>query len=86
MHSRPVMHTFLVHLAHMQTHLTFLPALPSQHILTDSDVKAINAEGGTPTLPKTMLLRVCFHGFGNVQSHLRLLICFNASCLPVLLW
>lgn len=79
MHCPPVMHTFSVLLAHMQTHLTFLPALPTLQILTDSDVEAVNAEGGTPTLPKMMLLGVSFHRFGTVQSHLCLLICFNAS-------
>lgn len=71
-------HIFML-LAHMQTHLTFLPALPTLQILTDSDVEAVNAEGGTPTLPKTMLLGVSFHRFGTVQSHLCLLMCFNAS-------
>lgn len=71
-------HIFVL-LAHMQTHSTFLPALPTLQILTDSDVEAVNAEGGTPTLPKTMLLGVSFHRFGTVQSHLCLLMCFNAS-------
>lgn len=63
-YSAPVTHTF-VDLAHMQTHLTFPSALPTLQILTDGDVKAVNAESGTPTLPKSMLLRVSFHCLGT---------------------
>lgn len=40
----------------------------SAHILTDGDVEAIDAEGGTPTLPESMLLRVGFHCFCTLQS------------------
>lgn len=79
MHSAPVTHTF-VNLAHMQTRLTFPPrTLPTLHILTDGDVEAVNTEGGTPTLPKSMLLGVSFHRFGTLRSPLRLLIFFKAS-------
>lgn len=45
----------------MQTHLTFARALLAAYMLTYGDVKAINAEGGTPTLPESMLFRVGFH-------------------------
>lgn len=64
----------------MQTRLTFPPrTLPTLHILTDGDVEAVNTEGGTPTLPKSMLLGVSFHRFGTLRSPLRLLIFFKAS-------
>ena len=75
----PFTHTF-VHLAHMQTQLTFPPALPTLQILTDGDIEAVNAEGSTPTLPESMLLGVSLHRFGTLRSPLCLLICFNASC------
>lgn len=52
------------------------PALPTLQILTDGDVEAVNTEGGTPTLPKSMLLGVSFHRFGTLRSPLRLLIFF----------
>lgn len=81
MHSAPVTHTFVL-LAHTQTHLTFPPALPTLQILTDGDVESVNAEGGTPTLSKSMFFGVSFHRFGTLRSPLRLLICFTAlvSC------
>lgn len=51
-----------VHLAGMQTRdAAVAAALPRLQILTDGDVEAVNAEGGTPTLPETMLLGVRFH-------------------------
>lgn len=59
-----------IHAAHIQTHLTFTPVLPTLQNLTYSDVEAVNAEGGTPTLPKSMLLRVSFHRFGTLRSPL----------------
>lgn len=63
-----------MHPAHMQTHLTFLYALPTLHVLTYGDIEAVNAEGGTPTLSKSMLLGVSFHRSGTHQSPLCLLI------------
>lgn len=57
----------LVHPAHMQARFTLPLALPTLQFLTDSDVEAINAEGGTPTFPKTILLGVSFHRFAAVQ-------------------
>lgn len=60
-------HFAFMHITHMQAHLTFLHALPTLHSLTYGDVEAINAEGGTPTLPESMLLGVSFHRFANLQ-------------------
>ena len=71
MYSAPVTHTSM-HLANMQTHFTFPPALPTLQCLTYGDVEAVNAEGGTPTLPKSMLLGVSFHRFGNLRSPVHL--------------
>lgn len=34
---------------------------------TDGDVEAVDAEGGTPTLPETLLLGVGFHCSADVQ-------------------
>lgn len=46
---------------------------------TDGDVEAVDAEGGTPTLPETLLLGVGFHGSAPAQSHSHLMIRFNAG-------
>lgn len=61
-------------------------ALPRLQILTDGDVEAVDAEGGTPTLPETMLLGVRFHRLDAVQSHLSLFNLFLPplfSCRPL---
>lgn len=53
-----------------------LPAL----ILTYGDVETINAEGGTPTLPKAVFFGVSFHGSGTLRSPLCL---FNLASVPL---
>lgn len=63
---------------HVWMHKASLLALTTPQIPTDGDVEAVNAEGGTPTLPETMLLGVGFHCSAAVQCHLHLLLCFNA--------
>lgn len=51
----------------MNTHKASFLALITLQTPTDGDVEAINAEGGTPTLPETMLLGVGFHPSAAVQ-------------------
>jgi len=48
-------------------HTFLLLCLPYER-LTYGDIEAVDAEGGTPTLPKPMLLGVGFHLFGNLRS------------------
>lgn len=49
------------------THKASFLALITLQTPTDGDVEAINAEGGTPTLPEMMLLGVGFHRSAAVQ-------------------
>lgn len=51
----------------VNTHKASFLALITLQTPTDGDVEAINAEGGTPTLPETMLLGVGFHRSAAVQ-------------------
>lgn len=51
----------------VNTHKASFLALITLHTPTDGDVEAIDAEGGTPTLPKTMLLGVGFHRSAAVR-------------------
>lgn len=49
---------------------------------TDGDVEAVDAEGGTPTLPEALLLGVGFHGStGSTVTHSHLFFFFFALML-----
>ena len=69
MRAAPVTHTSM-HLARMRTLNLSSCSACTLRFLTYGDVEAVNAEGGTPPLPKPMLLGVSFHRFGNLRPPL----------------
>lgn len=70
-HSHSHTHITSMLLVHMQTHFSSPPHVsPASPLLalTYSDVEAVDAEGGTPTLSEAMLFGVGFHRFGTLRS------------------